>query len=80
MWGRGWRTEEAFVHLGIERLKKMIMKVMSKFRKISLTDYMGFSWYGAYKNGEEVLVKGVHLQIHAMSKAHAMGIYNQFPR
>ena len=77
MWGRGWRTEEAFVHLGIERLK---MKVMLKFRKVSLTDYMGFSWYGAYRDGKEVLVKGVHLQIHAMSKAHAMRIYNQLPR
>ena len=53
---------------------------MLKFRKISLTDYMGFSWYGAYKNGEEVLVNGVHLQFHAMSKEHAMRMYNQFHR
>ena len=53
---------------------------MLKFRKVSLTDYMGFSWYGAYRDGKEVLVKGVHLQIPAMSKAHAMRIYNQLPR
>lgn len=53
---------------------------MLKFRKISLTDYTGFSWYGAYKNGEKVLVGGVHLQYHAMSKDHAMRMYNQLPK
>ena len=53
---------------------------MLEFKRMSTEDYMGFSWYGVYRDGEEVLVKGVHLQIHAMSKAHAMRIYNQFPR
>ena len=53
---------------------------MLKFRKISLTDYTGFSWYGAYKNGERVLVGGVHLQYHAMSKDHAMRMHNQLSK
>ena len=53
---------------------------MIEFRKMSTGDYMGFSWYGVYRDGEEVLVKGVHLQLHAMDRTHAQRMYNQFPR
>jgi hypothetical protein len=58
----------------------LLSKTKIKFRKISSTDYTGVSWYGAYKNGKKVLVEGVHLQYHAMSKDHAMRMYNQLPK
>jgi hypothetical protein len=51
-----------------------------EFRAMGKEDYMGFTWYGAYENGNKVLKSGVHLQYKALDKNHAIRIHKQISK
>jgi len=53
-------------------MEKQIM-----FKKKGRADYMGFSWFYLYINGEPSLKNGAHVAYHCTDSEHAMRVYNQ---
>lgn len=48
-----------------------------KFKQLTKKDYMGFAWFGAYLNGEKVIMQGTHLQYHASDEDMATRMHIQ---
>lgn len=51
-----------------------------EFKQLGRKNYMGFAWFGAYINGEKVMMQGVHLSYHALDENHAERMHKQLCR
>lgn len=45
------------------------------FKRKGRTDYMGFTWFSVYVDGQPLMKDGVHVAYHCLDKEHAMAVH-----
>jgi hypothetical protein len=47
------------------------------FKRVGRTDYMGYTWYYVYVDGQPFIKNGVHVAYHSLDKKHAFDMHIQ---